>query len=191
MNTNTVTKSVEDYLKEPYARVLIPEEDGRFSTEILEFPGCFSQGDTAEEAIRNLEEAAKSWIEATLEQGKQIPEPTANYGYGGKVALRLPRGLHRKATQMAEREGVSLNTFLVDAVAARIGAQNFYDRMAERIENRLIIKTAANVMARVSPLFQAWDKDSFIGVSQKAATQAGVPIVYNNVRLQQRNSGGE
>ena len=55
-------KKPEDYLKEPYSRVLLPEEDGRFSAEILEFPGCFAQGDNPGEAFDNLEMTAKSWI---------------------------------------------------------------------------------------------------------------------------------
>src|SRR5712691_10885211 len=102
-------KSIQEYLKEPYARILIPDEEGGFSAEILEFPGCFAEGDTANEAMQNLEEAAEAWIEAALAQGLEIPEPMINQGYGGKIALRLPRGLHRQAARMAERDGTSLN----------------------------------------------------------------------------------
>ncbi len=71
-------KSSEEYLKEPYSRILIPDENGFFSAEIMEFPGCFAEGKTADEAMHNLEEAAKSWIEASLEQGHEIPEPFMN-----------------------------------------------------------------------------------------------------------------
>jgi hypothetical protein len=38
---------------------------------------------------------------------------------------------------MAERDGVSLNQFLVSAIAARIGAEDFYNRLADKIERRL------------------------------------------------------
>jgi predicted RNase H-like HicB family nuclease len=76
-------KKAVDYLKEPYARILIPEEGGGFSAEILEFPGCFSQGETTDETYRNLEEAAKSWIETCLAQGLEVPPASANQGYGG------------------------------------------------------------------------------------------------------------
>src|SRR4029079_12941247 len=87
--------NVEEILKAPYARTLIREDDGTYSAVILEFPGCVSQGDTPNEAISNLEDAATAWVEATLEQGQSIPEPSANTEYGGKIALRLPRSLHR------------------------------------------------------------------------------------------------
>lgn len=137
MKTNTFTKSAGEYLKEPYARILIPEEGGRYSAEVLEFPGCFSQGDTAEEAIYNLEEAAKNWIETTLESGKPIPNPSAHYGYNGKIALRLPGSLHQKAVQLAERDGVSLNTFLVGAIAARVAAKELSDGLLDKMKQML------------------------------------------------------
>jgi antitoxin HicB len=116
-------KTPEEYLKEPYSRVLIPDEGGGYSAEMLEFPGCFAEGQTSDEAMQALERAAESWIQAALDQGQEIPQPFINQGYGGKVALRLPRSFHRKAVQFAERDGTSLNQFLVSAIAARIGAE--------------------------------------------------------------------
>ena len=166
----TRTKTPEEYLEEPYARVLIPEEEGGFSAEILEFPGCFSQGDTADEALKNLEEAAKNWIEATLEQGRSIPEPSALYGYGGKVALRLPRGTHQKAARMAEREGVSLNTFLVDAIAARVGALDLYNQMAQRFEQRFATKATEHVKEIAIPLINILTLPSYKVVQKCEAT---------------------
>src|SRR5438105_99195 len=113
MNTAmTSAKQPEDYLKEPYSRIVIPEEDGTYSSEMFEFPGCYSFGDTPEEALDNLEEAAKNWIAASLEQGQAIPAPTGRNEYSGKIALRLPASLHKDAVRMAAREGVSLNQFL-------------------------------------------------------------------------------
>jgi len=139
-------KTPDDYLKLPYSRILIPDE-GSYAAEILEFPGCFSQGETPNEAITNLEKAARSWIQVALTQGLEIPEPYLNQGYAGKIALRLPRSMHRQATRLAERDGVSLNQFLVSAIAARIGAEDFYTRLADRIERRL-----ANVEQKISTL---------------------------------------
>ncbi|MBM3151823.1 MAG: type II toxin-antitoxin system HicB family antitoxin, partial [Chloroflexi bacterium] len=87
-------KTPDDYLKLPYSRILIPDE-GSYAAEILEFPGCFSQGETPDEAITNLEKAARSWIHVAQTQGLEIPEPYLNQGYAGKIALRLPRSMHR------------------------------------------------------------------------------------------------
>jgi antitoxin HicB len=139
-------KTPDDYLKLPYSRILIPDE-GSYAAEILEFSGCFSQGETPDEAITNLEKAARSWIQVALAQGQEIPEPYLNQGYAGKIALRLPRSMHRQATRLAERDGVSLNHFLVSAIAARIGAEDFYTRLADKIERRL-----ANMEQKISAL---------------------------------------
>jgi predicted RNase H-like HicB family nuclease len=127
-------KTPEDYLKEPYSRILIPNEGGGYSAEILEFPGCFAEGGTADEAMRNLEQAAISWIDAAVNQGQEIPEPYMNQGYGGRIALRLPRSLHRQAVRLAERDGVSLNQFLVSAIAERVGARDCFFWLRERLK---------------------------------------------------------
>ena len=129
-----MVKRPEEFLKLPYARVLIPDEKGTFSAQILEFPGCFSQGRTPDEAFQNLENAALAWIEAALLQQQDIPPPSASYGYTGKVALRLPKSIHKKAMELAQRDGTSLNQYLVSAIAARVGAEDLYGRLVERLE---------------------------------------------------------
>ena len=141
-------KALQEYLREPYARILIPDAQGGYSAEILEFPGCFAEGETADETMQALERAAASWIQAALDQGQEIPSPFINQGYAGKVALRLPRSLHRKATQFAERDGTSLNQFLVSAIAARIGAEEFYARLMIHLSEKLeaSLSAAANRM---------------------------------------------
>lgn len=148
-------RSPEDYLRQPYARVLTPDdESGTYTAEILEFPGCIAQGDTPEEAYRNLESAAAGWVEAALNMGQGIPEPSDPHSYSGRIALRLPRGLHRRAAQMAERDGTSLNQFLVSAIAERVGVGNLYERLTERLAQRsdqVATQTAiGNIMKRAN-----------------------------------------
>lgn len=139
---NTIeAKTPEEHLRQPYARVVIPTEDG-YHAEILEFPGCFAQGESPEEAYRSLEEAAYSWIEACHEQGQEVPAPSANAGYSGKIVLRLPKSIHRRAAVMAERDGVSLNQFLVSAVSSRVGAEDLYASIAQRLERRMFDSAA-------------------------------------------------
>jgi len=183
----TKPKTVDEYLKLPYSRVLVPEGNAAYSAEILEFPGCVSDGETAQEAFDNLEEAAKSWILAALEAGQTIPEPTGAGEYSGKVALRLLRGQHQKAIQMAERQGVSLNTFIVEAVAARIGAEELYGVIANRLDVHMRDLEARTTAFRVAFLESAieWltqatsdSKPVYSNptwqLSKKAATIAGV-----------------
>jgi predicted RNase H-like HicB family nuclease len=119
-----------EYLKKPYTRALIPdEESGTFTARIIEFPGCVAEGATASEAYERLEAAAESWIEAALEMGQDIPPPAADAQFGGRFALRLPRSLHRAAAQLADLEGVSLNQLIVSTLAERVGGISFWHRV--------------------------------------------------------------
>jgi predicted RNase H-like HicB family nuclease len=110
-----------EYLKRPYGRLLVPEDEGGYRAEILEFPGCFAEGETAAEAAENLEDAASSWLEATIAKGQTIPEPMEELEYSGKLVVRLPKSLHRRAAFAANREGVSLNQFIVSSIAEQVG----------------------------------------------------------------------
>jgi predicted HicB family RNase H-like nuclease len=117
------TKSAAEYLRLPYSRFVVPDEDA-YRAEILEFPGCIAVGDTDVEALQSLSEVAINWIEAALEMGQEIPQPMENPdGYSGKLVLRMPRSLHRKAAFVAQREGVSLNQFIVNSLAEQIGGK--------------------------------------------------------------------
>lgn len=112
-----------ELLKKAYARVVVPEADGSYTAEILEFSGCVASGDSATEAIANVEEVAADWIAATIEQGQDIPEPLDHANYSGKLVVRMTKGLHKRAARSAEREGVSLNQFIVTCIAEQVGAR--------------------------------------------------------------------
>ena len=157
MNSN----SAERYLRQPYARVVIPAEGHQFHAEILEFPGCYAQGGSVGEAYANLEEAAEAWIETCLTKGQSIPEPSSNLGFNGNILLRLPRSIHRKAAQMAERDRTSLNQYLVSAVSTRVGVDDFHNLLIQRLEHRLV-KT---MMHLAQQAIYVWDT-----YSQKAQT---------------------
>jgi antitoxin HicB len=115
------TMDAHKILSGPYARLVTPDMDGSFFAEIVEFPGCFATGKTAPEALQNLESVAVDWINTALAQGQNIPEPMESNDYSGKFVLRMPKGLHRRAALWAEREGASLNQFIVMCVAEQVG----------------------------------------------------------------------
>jgi predicted RNase H-like HicB family nuclease len=137
-----LNKIAKDYLKEPYSRILIPV-DGAYSAKMLEFHGCFAQGRTAEEAYTNLEKAAESWIEVALSQGQEIPPPLASHDYSGRIALRIPRSIHKQAATFAEMDDTSLNQFFLTAIAARVGAEEFYERLSNKLEAKCMAFVAS------------------------------------------------
>jgi predicted RNase H-like HicB family nuclease len=44
---------------------------------VPDLPGCFSAGDTMEEAMIQAEDAITAWIEAALDAGQDIPKPSS------------------------------------------------------------------------------------------------------------------
>lgn len=48
-----------------------------FGVVVPDLPGCFSAGDTIEEAIDNAKEAIELWLEAAIDEGMPVPEPSA------------------------------------------------------------------------------------------------------------------
>jgi predicted HicB family RNase H-like nuclease len=118
---NQVGEQAAAYLKQPYARLVMPESDGSFRGEILEFPGCIATGDSPSEAYAALEESAKNWLEAALARSQTIPDPVDASDFSGRMVLRIPRSLHKKASRIAERDAVSLNQFITVALAEYVG----------------------------------------------------------------------
>src|SRR5438105_1991207 len=117
-----MNRNVDEILKRSYSWVVKPAEEGGYTAEILEFPGCVTQGETLEETYANLEEAARGWLETVIELDQDVPEPTTESEYSGKIVLRLPHSLHRSAASLAKRDGINLNTFLATAIAEKVGA---------------------------------------------------------------------
>ena len=172
--TDLPKKDAKSYLKLPYARILIPAEEGGFSAEILEFPGCYADGETPNEAFENLESVAESWIEATFEQGQEIPPPSASEAYSGRFALRLPRDLHKQAARKANRDGISLNQCFVTAIAAWIGADNLFERVARKVMMNFVQTNFCKVTIFGGTSFH----DPFLG-NQSGAEVPGVLLVSN------------
>lgn len=69
------------YMNLSYAVEVVPDEctDGSlcYRASHPELPGCTSHGDTPEEAVENLEDAKRLYIETLLEKGLEIPLPQA------------------------------------------------------------------------------------------------------------------
>ena len=52
----------------------IQDIDNKFIVEVPELSGCMADGDTAEEALRNVEIVISEWIETAREIGHEIPK---------------------------------------------------------------------------------------------------------------------
>jgi len=55
-------------------RVLLElDEDGFYVAQVPELPGCISQGKTREEAIENIKDAIRGYLESLKKHGEPIP----------------------------------------------------------------------------------------------------------------------
>ena len=113
-----MSKTVAEYLKKPYQRVIIPQENGRFYSKITEFPGCFAEGLNEQEALANLAEVAIIWLEEEIRKGNPIPKPEQDQEYSGKFMLRISPVLHRECAQNAARQGISLNQYIMQKLSS-------------------------------------------------------------------------
>ncbi|MCP8307855.1 MAG: type II toxin-antitoxin system HicB family antitoxin [archaeon] len=52
--------------------ILREEEEGGYSVQCLELPGAISEGDTKEEALKNIREAIQGYLEAFPEEAERL-----------------------------------------------------------------------------------------------------------------------
>jgi antitoxin HicB len=58
-----------------FSVVLTPDsEDGGFTATCPAIPGCISEGETVEEALANIKEAAEACLESLAAHGEPLPE---------------------------------------------------------------------------------------------------------------------
>ena len=57
------------------------EEDQSFVVEVPELPGCMADGESYQDAVKNVELVIEEWIATAREQGRNIPEPTGRLMY--------------------------------------------------------------------------------------------------------------
>jgi len=65
-----------DYCREidmEYTVILHQAEEGGYWVEVPALPGCYSQGETVEQTMRNVKEAIESHLEALREGKEEIP----------------------------------------------------------------------------------------------------------------------
>jgi antitoxin HicB len=123
MVLSTERKPLDYYLGLKYPITLEAAPEGGYFVEIQDLPGCYSQGETVEEALEMIEEARQLWLEVSYEDGQDIPIPRNEREYSGKFFIRAPKSLHRALDQRAKREGISLNQYLVATLSRAIGRE--------------------------------------------------------------------
>lgn len=110
-------KDLEYYLSLDYPVTVSYDAEEGYYTEIEMLNHCSGVGDTIDEAYESVMISKEMWIEGALEDGLPIPEPEPGKEYGGRLLLRLPKSLHAGVARAAERDGVSINQYLVMVIS--------------------------------------------------------------------------
>lgn len=138
-----MVKELDQFKKLKYSVKLTPiseEDGGGWLAEIPELKGCMTDGETPEEALKNIEDAKIAWVTTALKRGQTIPLPNSddNNEYSGKFTLRLPKFLHKELTIAAQKDDISLNQYILSLLSLNFG-KNIKDT-SPKLSNRKISK---------------------------------------------------
>ena len=112
-----------------YAIAIEHERGKAYGVEIPDLPGCFSAGETLDEALEQAREAAAFHIEGLLDEGAAVPSPrsveiwAADPNYAGRIWAVVNVDLATLSGR-SKRLNISLPERVlrrVDAAAARSG----------------------------------------------------------------------
>lgn len=59
-----------------YTAIFEPAEEGGYVVSVPALPGCVTQGDTFEEAVKMVKDAIDGYVTVLKEEGEDIPEET-------------------------------------------------------------------------------------------------------------------
>jgi antitoxin HicB len=113
--------------------------------------GVVGYGNTQQEAINDLMQAAPAFAEAVEESGQRIPAPEPPRDcqeFSGKFNVRVPKLLHAMLVRQAEEQDVSLNSLvqtILTAGTTALAAGHEFGAIVER-------EPAADVPPLIMPL---------------------------------------
>lgn len=101
-------------------------EDGEecFFSYVSELPDISSFGDSYEESYENCIDSLTVLFEEANAHKKEFPAPFKTLdiaGFSGRVTLRMSRSMHGDIVRCANEDGVSLNQWVIEAIAQRRG----------------------------------------------------------------------
>lgn len=79
-----------------YAVLVFPlskKDGGGYAGIVPDLPGCMSDGETPEEAIRNTEQAIKDWIAVARQAKRKVPKPGAAVEKAKRAAAKVEEAL--------------------------------------------------------------------------------------------------
>jgi len=104
-----------------------------FGVAVPDLPGCYSAGDTVEEAYDNAVEAIEGFCELLAKDGKDLParkslsdaDVEKLFGPAEKINITVPPVTLREIDRFAGQQGLTRSAFLVGAAEQMMRAHRY------------------------------------------------------------------
>ncbi len=131
---------------------------------VAEFPNISAFEETFEAAHALVLDAVQTLKKIADEAQADFPHPypTQSDEFSGRVTLRLSKSLHAKVSRIAAQDDVSVNQFLVTAIASYVGEADGISRVVSAAV-ALIEHVVSNAMTTVvTNVVTTWKAAQFI-----------------------------
>jgi predicted HicB family RNase H-like nuclease len=134
------------------------DDDGEifYVGRVAEFPNISAFTETFEEAHELVIDSIQTLKKIAVEKDVAFPAPypTLSDEFSGRITLRLPKSLHAKISKIAYQEDISVNQYLVTAVAYYAGENNGVSRVVTEAVN-LIGQVVSNAICNAVGTWKA------------------------------------
>ncbi len=129
-------KTVDYYLNLKYKINVIEIDESEGGGYLLEMPelgrlSTCAWGETFEEARAMLLEIQRDNIKDLLAKGLEVPEPSSDAEYSGRLNLRMPKTLHKRLAEIALDEKTSINSLIINMLHECLGGRST-ERMIDK-----------------------------------------------------------
>ncbi len=103
------------------------DEGEHFEAAVAELPDVVEYGETYDQAYSLVVDSISTLRDAAIEQGRTFPDPMPSRSldeFSGRVTLRMSKSLHAASSKLADADGVSLNSWIVEAISTRAGSES-------------------------------------------------------------------
>lgn len=116
---------------------------------VQELPDISSYADGYQDVYENCIESLEVLHADAIDKGKDFPmpyRPPAPAGHSGRVTLRMSRSMHADIARCADEDGVSLNQWIIEAIAQRRG---YYVGASSSVGSRFSLATSSSAASTI------------------------------------------
>jgi len=144
-------------MKYPYnAYMMCVQGHSFWVAESKSLKGCAGQGNTADEAVAELELNEEEWLKTAKEYGLTIPavQYETEESYSGNFTVRVSPSVHQAASEEAKKQGISLNQYVNDAIVEKNTKSLYEEGIKKGLE---VVKQSIGISHRMSKGVRGWN----------------------------------